>query len=237
VALIGGGLIGCEFANDLLTGGHRVHVIDPAPYPIATLLPEAAGRRVQDALAKAGVEWHLGTSAILIDADGDGFRLTLADGSPLQADLVLSAVGLRPRIALAQAAGIDVGRGIRVNEHLATSADGIYALGDCAEYPQGPLPYVQPIMVAARALAATLTGTPTAPQWPLMPVIIKTPAHPIAVLPPPRELPGKWYTSADTAAGVDLRFFDAEKKLRGFVLSGDLASTRAALVKQVAEAP
>ena len=95
---------------------------------------------------------------------------------------MLSAIGLRADTRLAGAAGLACERGIVVDACLQTSAPGIYALGDCAQYAsagQRTLPYVMPIMNAAKALAATLAGTPTPVVFPLMPVSVKTPALPI----------------------------------------------------------
>jgi rubredoxin-NAD+ reductase len=158
VVVIGAGLIGCEFANDLLAAGIVPTVVDPSPYPLSSLLPEVAATAVRKALEAAGVVWRFGTTVASVDVDtpadaeqGDGLRVRLSDGSELQADLVLSAVGLRPRTALAAAAGIAVQRGIVVDAHGRTCAEDVYALGDCAEYADGVLPYVLPIMTAARA--------------------------------------------------------------------------------------
>ena len=92
---------------------------------------------------------------------------------------------LRPRTSLAHEAGLAVNRGIVTNRLLATSAPNVHALGDCAEVDGHTLPYVMPIMQQARALAATLAGTPTPVLYPAMPVIVKTPACPTVVCPPP----------------------------------------------------
>jgi rubredoxin-NAD+ reductase len=96
-----------------------------------------------------------------VDGQGDALRITLDDGDVLTADLVLSATGLRPNCALAQATGIKTNCGIVVDRHLQTTAPDVYALGDCAEVEGLVLPYIMPITHAARALAATLAGKPT----------------------------------------------------------------------------
>lgn len=229
LALLGAGLIGCEFANDLAGAGYKVHVIDPAPRPLARLLPEAAAQQLQLALAAVGVVWHLGTMARAVSRMTPGLRLDLADGTTLEVDAVLSAVGLRPRTRLAQQAGMRVNRGIVTNRLLQTSAADVYALGDCAEVDGQTLPYVLPLVQAARALAKTLSGTPTPVVYPAMPVVVKTPALPVVVCPPPA-LPGAWETRQD-AAGMEARFADDDGKLLGFALVGGATARKQALTK------
>lgn len=232
VVVMGAGLIGCEFANDLAQAGVCVHVADPSPRPLAALLPEAAGEQLQEALAQLGVQWHFGSSVAAVHHGTDGkLAATLTDGSSLAADLVLSAVGLRADIALAQAAGLACERGIVVNTYLETSAPQVYALGDCAQYEsagQRTLPYVMPVMTAARALAATLSGTPTPVVFPLMPVSIKTPALPIVVAAAHPATTGQWEAEGGESAW---RFVDADGVQRGFVLTGKSTARRMELAK------
>ena len=232
IAVIGGGLIGCEFANDLTSGGFRVSVIDIAPQPLSRLLPPEGAALLQQKLGALGVDWRLGTSVTAIDSNGDKLHLTLANGETLVVDVVLSAVGLRPRIALAQAAGLTTNRGIVVNRHLATSDPDVYALGDCAEIASMVMPYVMPIMHSARALAATLSGKATAVTYPAMPVLVKTPACPTIVSPPAAGVEGKWNVTAD-ADGVKSLYQDAAGKLHGFALNGKATAERAALAPQL----
>ncbi len=233
VAILGAGLIGCEFANDLRSSGRAVAVIDIAAQPLGRLLPPQSGARLRAALAEAGVDWHLGTSVRAVRRDGAGLVLDLADGGHVAADAVLSAIGLAPRIGLAATAGLATGRGIRVDRWLRTSAPDIYALGDCAEVEGLVLPFVMPIMQAARALARSLAGTPTALAYPAMPVVVKTPALPVVVAPPPRPMPdGSWSETA-TPGGITARFHDAAGALQGFALLGDAVATRAALTKEL----
>ncbi|MFM8681253.1 MAG: NAD(P)/FAD-dependent oxidoreductase [Alphaproteobacteria bacterium] len=225
VAILGAGLIGCEFANDLLVSGRDVDVIDLAQRPLGRLLPPCAAEMVRARLAAAGVGWRLGTSvAEASRRDGGGLRLALADGTVLEADAALSAVGLAPRIALARAAGLATGRGIRVDRRLATSDPDVFGLGDCAEIEGMVLPYVMPIMQAARALARTLAGTPTAMSLPPMPVVVKTPAVPVVVAGLPGA-PGGW-TERVEEDGVAARL-EKDGVLHGFALVGAAASPAA----------
>jgi rubredoxin-NAD+ reductase len=157
-------------------------------------------------------------------------NVQLANGQTMVADVVLSAIGLRADLSLAQAAGLACERGIVVDAQLQTSVANVYALGDATQYANGrTLPYVMPIMHAAKALAATLAGQSTPVQFPLMPVAIKTPALPLVVAPAAPGAVGQW---AQSEPGVWL-FTDANQGLKGFALSGTHTSRRAELAKRV----
>lgn len=233
VTVLGGGLIGCEFANDLVHAGFTVDVVHLGAWPLERLLPVEAGQRLADSLAALGVSWHFGRSGKCVDASANGYRVELDNGDVIEADAVLSAIGLRPRTQLAQVAGIAVGRGIQVNGLLETGAPNVYAMGDCAEVEGLNLPYVQPLMVQARALAATLAGTPTPVVYPAMPVMVKTPAHPVAVLPPKAGATGGWKVECSDT-GVCALHVDEAGRLQGFALTGSETGRRNALAKEVA---
>jgi len=232
VAIMGAGLIGCEFANDLRNGGYEVDVIAPDAAVMPSLLPEAAANAVQQELQALGVNFHLGTVVQRVDRDGQGVKLALANGDTLAADLVVSAVGLRPRTELARAAGIEVGRGIVVNRALETSAPDVYALGDCAEVDGQVLLYVLPLMACARALAKTLTGERTEVSYGAMPVMIKTPCCPTAVCPPPAGAKGEWDIEQE-GSDVKARFLSPSGEVLGFAVTGRFAVEKQALSREV----
>ena len=249
VTVLGAGLIGCEFANDLAVAGYSVDVLDVAPLPLGRLVPERAGRALQGALTAAGVRFHLGASARAVHQDGERLVVEWVNGSSsrsgstqaepadirrLSTDLVLSAVGLRPRTALAAAAGLTVDRGIVVDSFLRTNSPDVYALGDCAQVDGQVLPYVLPLMTGARALAKTLTGTPTEVVYPAMPVAVKTPAMPLSVLPAPPGIDGEW-RFLEPDGGLEGHFKDREGRLQGFVLGGSATARRAALVRAMGQ--
>ena len=226
VVIMGAGLIGCEFANDLVQAGVTVHVVDPSARPLALLLPADASEQLRAALQALGVVWHFGTTVTALDEAEGNLNVQLADGSVIAAHMVLSAVGLRADTALASAAGLLCERGVVVNDMLQTSAPNVYALGDCAQYASAgerTLPYVMPIMNAAKALAATLAGTPTPVVFPLMPVSVKTPALPIVVAAPHPAMVGTW--KAGDGEGI-WQFNDNDGIQRGFVLSGKSTTRR-----------
>lgn len=228
VTILGAGLIGCEFANDLTMAGYRVQVIDISAQPLGRLLPHAGGAFMQRRLEAAGVIFHLGAATQYVERVHESLRLTLASGATIQTDIVLSAVGLRPRTVLAEAAGIAVNRGITVNRSLQTRHEDIYALGDCAEVEGRVLPFVMPIMHAARGLAATLAHTPTRVRYPAMPVLVKTPACPTVVSPPEAGAEGEWQVEEDES-GVKALFKTAEDKLLGYALLGAATKEKNAL--------
>ncbi|MCL5669421.1 MAG: FAD-dependent oxidoreductase, partial [Gammaproteobacteria bacterium] len=232
VAIIGAGLIGCEFVNDLCAAGFTVQVIDPNPAPLNRLLPEAAGAQLRSALVKIGAHWHANSKAVSVNRAHNVYLVTLSDGAALEVDVVLSAIGLKPRVALAQQAGIKVNRGIVTDRHLQTSAPDVYALGDCAEVEGLVLPFVMPIMHAARALAKTLAGTPAPVVYPAMPVVVKTPAYPIVVSPPPAGVSGAWQVT-ESGEGVCALFYDAQQHLHGFALTGKATSEKLTLTQQL----
>jgi len=232
IAILGAGLIGCEFANDLVLGSYEVDVIDLAPQALGRLLPEAAAQALQSKLSEAGVRWHFATTVQSIDRNGESLSITLANGSIVSSDVFLSAVGLRPRLDLAKAAGIATDIGITVNRQLETSAKHVFAIGDCAEVDGLVLPYVMPIMQAARALAPTLLGQETALSYPAMPVMVKTPALPTIVSPPAKGAAGDWKINS-LNDGLEARFESSDGKLLGFALLGSATAQRGALTKEL----
>jgi len=232
IAILGAGLIGCEFANDLAIAGYKVHVIDLAPQLLGRLLPAESATFIQRKLEEEGVVFHLGTSTEKVERDGAHFKLALANGESIKADVVLSAVGLKPRTELAATAGIKTNRGIVVNGLLQSNFDNIYALGDCAEVKGRVLPFVMPIMQAARALAPILTGKPTPVHYPAMPVAVKTPCCPTVVSPPEPGAQGEWKVEG-SVDGVKAIFHHTNGQLLGFALMGTAVSEKAALTQQL----
>lgn len=233
VAIIGAGLIGCEFANDLTQAGHSVSVIDLAQRPLSRLLPADMAEHFAARLSDLGVHFALGTSVQTVNRTADGLQLSLDNGESLTADILLSAVGLKPDTTLAQAMGLNCNRGIVVDSLLQTSADGVYALGDCAEVGGHVLPYVAPLLQQARALAKTLAGEATPIHYPAMPVGVKTPAAPLVVLPVLSGAEVSW-SSEETGDGLIAKANAADGTLHGFVLLGkESLRQRMVLSKQV----
>ena len=239
VTILGAGLIGCEFADDLAGGGHAVTLVDPNALPLAALAAPALSEGLKAALIGRGIDLRLSTTASRVDRMDKGLRVSLANGDSIETDIVLSAVGLRPSTALAKATGLAVNRGIVVDACGQTSAPDIYALGDCAEYTEADgatriMPYIAPLMNAARAIARTLTGTPTAIDLKPSAVIVKTPSYPLALVPPAQKslAEGSWHASRDDKRTV-CRFYDADGVLAGFGISHHEAASRQVLMAEL----
>ncbi|KEX89659.1 FAD-dependent oxidoreductase [Pseudomonas umsongensis] len=232
VLLLGAGLIGCEFANDLTLGGYEVQLVAPCEQVMPTLLHPAAAAAVQAGLESLGARFHLGPLLNRLQRVADGLEAHLSDGQVIPCDVVVSAIGLRPRIDLATAAGLQVNRGVVVDRHLQTSHANIYALGDCAEVDGLNLLYVMPLMSCARALAQTLAGNPTVVNYGPMPITVKTPVCPLVVSPPPRGTEGFW-TVEGQGADIKVLCRDAHGKLLGYALTGAAVMEKLALNKEL----
>jgi rubredoxin-NAD+ reductase len=230
VLILGAGLIGCEFANDLMVGGYEVDLVAPCEQVMPTLFHPAAAAAVQAGLESLGARFHLGPVLTRLSRTDDGLEAHLSDGAVLPCDLVVSAIGLRPRVDLAAAAGLEVGRGVVVDRYLKTSHANIYALGDCAEVDGLNLLYVMPLMSCARALAQTLAGTPTPVKYGPMPVTVKTPVCPLVVSPPPKGREGVW-TVEGQGADIKALCHDADGNLLGYALTGAAIMDKLALNK------
>ena len=128
--VLGSGFIGLETAAALRARGLEVHVVSLDERPLEKVLGPDLGDFVRGLHEGHGVTFHMGRSLAAIEP----LTVRLDDGSELAADLVVIGVGVRPRIALAEAAGISIDHGILVDEHLETSVPGIFAAGDVARW-------------------------------------------------------------------------------------------------------
>ncbi|MCY7886756.1 NADPH-nitrite reductase [Bacillus spizizenii] len=162
-AVIGGGLLGLEAARGLLNLGMDVSVIHLAPYLMERQLDATAGRLLQNELEKQGMAFLLEKQTEEIVGDGRVEGVRFKDGTSIEADLVVMAVGIRPNTALGAESGIPVNRGIIVNDYMQTEIPHIYAVGECAEHRGIAYGLVAPLYEQAKVLAKHICGIETKP--------------------------------------------------------------------------
>jgi nitrite reductase (NADH) large subunit len=156
--VVGGGLLGLEAAFGLMKRGMKVTVLHLMPNLMERQLDEAAGLLLQRDLERSGITVLTKAHTEAIVGDNRVKAVQLADGRELPADLVIFAVGVRPNIDLAHAAGFDVNRGVIVNDFMTTSAADVFAVGECIEHRGQTFGLVGPLWEQARICAAVLCG-------------------------------------------------------------------------------
>ncbi|MCY8826816.1 NADPH-nitrite reductase [Bacillus atrophaeus] len=162
-AVIGGGLLGLEAARGLLNLGMDVSVIHLAPFLMERQLDATAGRLLQNELEKQGMTFLLEKQTEEIYGDDRVEGVRFKDGTSIEADLVVMAVGIRPNTKLGTESGIPVNRGIIVNDYMQTEIPHIYAVGECAEHRGIAYGLVAPLYEQAKVLAKQICGIDTNP--------------------------------------------------------------------------
>ncbi|MFI7496104.1 NAD(P)/FAD-dependent oxidoreductase [Kocuria sp. M4R2S49] len=168
VVVVGAGFIGLEFATAARARGLEVTVLEFAPRVMARALSEPMSAYFEQAHTEAGIDLKLGEGIASFEHNGDHVTAAVGtSGTAYRADLVLVGVGVVPNAEIAAAAAVAVDNGVAVDEYLRTSEKHIWAIGDCASFPnthtstRTRLESVQNATDQAAVLAKTLTGTPT----------------------------------------------------------------------------
>jgi nitrite reductase [NAD(P)H] large subunit len=225
IVVIGGGLLGLEAAYGLAKAGARVTVIHLMDRLMERQLDACAAAMLKRAVEAKGITVELQAETDHITGDGKVDGIVLKDGRRIEADAVVMAVGIRPASELARTAGLTVKRGVVVDDHLETSAPGVYAIGECAEHRGICYGLVEPAYEQASVLARRLAGDPRA-------------TYPGTVLATNLKVSGVSVFSAgdflgtdgteeivlrDPGVGTYKRLLIAEGRLTGAVLFGDTA--------------
>ncbi|MEL6465540.1 MAG: nitrite reductase large subunit NirB [Pseudomonadota bacterium] len=159
VVVIGGGLLGLEAAAGMAARGVDVTVVHIMGHLMERQLDEAAGYLLRKALVDKGITVLCqANSKEILGADGKVRALLLDDGTELPCDLLVMAVGIRPNVALAQEAGLAVGKGIHVDDQMLTSDESVLAVGECVEHNGAIFGLVAPLYDQAKVAAQTIMG-------------------------------------------------------------------------------
>ena len=225
VVVIGGGLLGLEAAYGLAKAGARVTLLHLMDRLMERQLDHRAALMLQRAVEARGIAVRLQAQTARISGNGRVEGVELRDGTTIAADAVVVAVGIRANAALARTAGLEVGRGIVVDDHLETNAAGVHAIGECAEHRGCCYGLVEPAYEQAQLLARRLAG--------------ERASYPGSVLATNLKVSGVNVFSAgdflgataeaeeivlsDPAAGVYKKLVIADGRLVGAVLFGDTA--------------
>ena len=158
-AVLGGGLLGLEAAYGLASRGLPVTVVHLMDRLMERQLDGAGAQLLRAQLERRGLRLHLSAETVALRGNGTVEAVALRDGTVIDADVVVVACGIRPRVDLAASAGLELRRGIVVDDQMRTSDPSIYAVGECCEHRGRCYGIVAPLREQARTLAAHLTGT------------------------------------------------------------------------------
>ncbi|MBG9791160.1 nitrite reductase [Paenibacillus dendritiformis] len=162
-AVIGGGLLGLEAAKGLVQLGMDVTVVHLPDYVMERQLDMTAARLLEQELERQGIRFALGKQTVEITGGERVEGLRFSDGTELKAEFVVMAVGIRPNVGIGQASGLNVNRGIVVDDWMRTSAEDVYAVGECTEHRGVCYGLVAPLFEQGAVLAKTLAGVETKP--------------------------------------------------------------------------
>lgn len=160
-AVIGGGLLGLEAAKGLVNLGMDVTVVHLMEDLMERQLDPAASLMLKAELERQGIKFAMGKQTVELTGDERVTGLRFSDNSELEADLVVMAVGIKPNTDVAVASGMNVNRGIVVDDYMRTSLPDVYAVGECTEHRGVCYGLVAPLFEQGAVLAKHLCGAET----------------------------------------------------------------------------
>jgi nitrite reductase (NADH) large subunit len=230
--VVGGGLLGLECANALKNMGLKTHVVEFAPRLMPVQIDDAGGNVLRNKIEALGVSVHTSKSTTeIISKDGKVAKMTFADGSELETDMIVFSAGIRPRDEIAKGCGLEIGDrgGIVINDYCQTSDPNIYAIGECALYQNRIYGLVAPGYTMAGVAAdvlnnittSTFTGADMSTKLKLLGVDVASFGDNFAKTPGAREI-----AIIDTVQGIYKKLVLNEdgSRLLGGILVGDASA-------------
>jgi nitrite reductase (NADH) large subunit len=219
--VIGGGLLGIEAAYGLSKRGLAVTLFHIMPRLMERQLDARAAELLKAAVESKDIKVVLEAHTAAIEGEGKAERVVLKDGRVFPAELVVMAAGIRPETSLAESGGIEIGRGIKVDDKLETNWPGVYAIGECAEHRGTCYGIVEPAYEQAKTLARYLAGRPARYEGSLMATSLKVSGVPVYSM---GDFEGEGAESIvleDEGAGTYRKLVVRDDRLAGVVLFGD----------------
>ncbi|WP_300645465.1 FAD-dependent oxidoreductase [Nocardioides sp.] len=230
--VVGGGLLGLQVARALsVRAGLDVEVVEGGEHLLHRQVPPPAGAVLRRSLARLGTTVYTGARAVRLHDHGGSVGVRLDTGPVLDTDLVVLTAGGRPSTALARAAGLEVRRGVVVDDHLTSPTDPrVHAIGDCAEHRGVTTGFVPPAWEQAQLLAARLCGSDVAHEGSRSVARLRATDLDVAVLGDPVHEPGEVVEVANPLAGRHARLVVRDGVVVAAALVGDLG--RVGLITQ-----
>ena len=220
--VVGGGLLGLEAARALRALGLKVTVLERGPYLLPRQLDAQGGALLRGLVEDMGIEVVLEASSQAILGDGRATGVLLQDGRKVEGDLILISTGIRSNVELAREAGLEVNRGVVVDERLRTNAEDVYAAGDVAEFQGRVYGIIPAAMEQAKAAALNMLGQETSYQGTVPSNVLRVvgiDCASIGVVHPPE---GEGYRELrKSEAGVYKKLVLKDGRLVGAILLGD----------------
>ncbi len=217
--VVGGGLLGLQVARALSVRGLAVEVVEGGDHLLRSQVDEKAGRILARHLGRLGTTVYTGARAVRLTDDG----LVLDNGFTLATDLVVLTAGGRPSTALARRAGLDVRRGVVVDDRLRTSDERIHAIGDCAQHGDRTTGFVPPAWEQAEVLAAHLTGDDAAYTGTRNVARLRATGLDVAVLGDPERTEGEVVEVTNPVLGTHRKLVVRDARIVAGTLVGDLS--------------